>query len=79
MLSASAVVLQAMWCAQTVPECGSFDSVVAGAILPAMQKVRWRRQFTVADTRLASCSFSQGSYSGLQVVPCNQQGTDRAA
>lgn len=30
--------LQAMWCAQTVPKCGSFDSVVAGAILPAMQK-----------------------------------------
>jgi hypothetical protein len=33
-----------MWCAQTVPKCGSFDSVVAGAILPAMQKVRWHRR-----------------------------------
>lgn len=30
--------LQAMWCAQTVPKCGSFDSIVAGSILPAMQK-----------------------------------------
>ena len=47
-LNATAVVLQAMWCAQTVPKCGSFDSVVAGAILPAMQKVRWRWHRTAA-------------------------------
>jgi len=31
---------QAMWCAQTVPKCGSFESVVEGAILPALKQAR---------------------------------------
>ena len=28
------------WCAQTVPKCGSFQSVVEGAMLPALEKVK---------------------------------------
>ena len=38
--SDSSMVLRLQWCAQTVPKCGSFQSVVEGAMLPALEKVR---------------------------------------
>ena len=65
---------RALWCAQTVPKCGSYSTTIENVLLPALSTVTKSEAYGMSPAEALSAAMPQLLAASSLAMPCREVG-----